>query len=546
MPMLPMLPRGSGLRKLTQVSFGGYNHNLYAGDGDIYDMHNMTGDYAPVLSPRSPRVLRAELARPNGIFSRDGLMYADGTDLYYGGELVGEVADSVKTFGEMGAYIVVLPDKAYYNVLTGEFGRVEASATSEDGGATFANGSIYGITAERNTLTVPGVDFNDHFKERDAVSISGCTVHPENNKTAIIREISGDGHSLIFYENAFVLDGTAEAPVAYTEPEAITVSRDMPDMDFLCSNENRLWGCKGDEIFASKLGDVFNWFSFDGLASDSWSVAVGSEGDFTGCVSFMGYPVFFKEGAIYKVFGTEPDNFSTSASFSTGLQAGSGGSLAIAGDILFYLSRNGVVSYTGGMPTQKYEAFGGELYTHGVAGSDRRKYYISMLDRNGAPHLFVYDTERGLWHREDASRVVGFAYCGEDLYMLRDDGGLWAVGNVKGQPDGGELERVEWSVEFADFSERAPEKKGVTKFYLRAEAEQGAEMEMWIRYDSVGAWERIWRHLATKKRSFTVPIVPRRADHFRLRISGAGDCKVFGITREMYTGSTARSLRGGH
>jgi hypothetical protein len=543
--MLPGMPRASGLRKMTQVSFGGYNHNLYAGDGEIYDMRNMTSDYAPVLSPRPPRLLYRELTRPNGIYAKDGLMYADGTDLYYKGEIVGEVEDSVKTFGELGAYIVILPDKAYYNILLGEFGHIEASVTSAEGGVTFKNGTIFGIAAERNTLAAPDIDFDEFFKARDAVTISGCTVHPENNKTAIIREISDDGHNLIFYENTFTLDGTIPSPVAYTEPGEIALSRDMPDLDFICSNENRLWGCAGDEIFASKLGDIFNWYSFDGLASDSWSVAVGSEGDFTGCVPYTGYPIFFKEGAIYKVFGTEPTNFTASASFSTGIQDGSGGSPAVAGDILFYLSRNGVMSYSGGMPLRKYEAFGDALYTGGVAGSDRRKYYISMLDKAGAPHLFVYDTERGLWHREDESRAVGFAYCDENLYMLCDDGRLWMVGNIKEPPDGAEGgERVEWSVEFADFSEQAPEKKGVTKFYLRLEAEQDTEAELWIRYDSAGGWERIWGQTATQKRSFTAPIIPRRADHFRLRLTGAGGCKIYGLTRELYVGSTARSLRG--
>ncbi|MDR1061966.1 MAG: hypothetical protein LBL83_12370 [Clostridiales bacterium] len=543
--MLPSLPRASGIRKLAQVSFGGYNHNLYAGDGEIYDMRNMTGDFAPVLSPRPPRLLVRELARPNGIFAKDGLMYADGTDLYYNGEIVGEVEDSAKTFGELGAYIVVLPDKVCYNILTGEFAHIEASVASAEGGVSFGNGLIYGIAAERNTLAAPDIDFNDFFKERDAVTISGCTVHPENNKSPIIREISEDGHSLVFYENTFALDGTAEAPVAYTEPGAITVSRDMPDLDFLCSHENRLWGCAGDEIFASKLGDAFNWYSFDGLASDSWSVAVGSEGDFTGCAAYAGYPVFFKEGAIYKVFGTEPDNFSASASFSTGLQDGSGGSLAVAGDILFYLSRNGVMSYSGGMPAQKYEAFGGELHSGAVAGSDRRKYYVSMLDGAGAPHLFAYDTERGLWHREDESRAVGFAYCGGNLHMLCDDGKLWIVGSAMGPPDGAAPEgRFEWHAEFADFSEQLPDKKGVTKFYLRLEAEPGTEVELHIRYDSVGGWESVWRQAATQKRSFTAAIIPRRADHFRLRLSGTGGCKVYGLARELYVGSTARSLRG--
>jgi hypothetical protein len=553
--MLPGLPRGDALTKLTQIQFGGYNHNLYAGDGEIYDMHNMTGDFAPVLSPREPRLLIKELSKPNGVFAKDGLMWVDGADVYYKGVKVGTATDSPKTFGELGAYIVILPDKKYYNILTGVFGSIEASASSVTGGVTFSNGALYGVETNANTLVAASVDFNAYFKAGDAITISGCTVHPENNKTPIVREISSDGHTLSFYANVFTLDGTAGSPVAYTEPGAITFERNMPALDFICSNENRLWGCKGDEIFASKMGDIFNWNVFDGLASDSWTVPVGSEGDFTGCVSYIGYPMFFKDGAIYKVLGTEPSNFETSASFSSGVQDGSGRSLTAAGDMLFYLSRNGVMSYTGSMPVRRYEMFGGVLYTDGVSGSDRRKYYISMLDEGASPHLFVFDTERGLWHREDDARPIGFAYHDSNLYMLCDDGCLWTIGNIMNPPaEVLETESVEWSVEFADFSEGAPEKKGVTKFYMRLEMDEGATAELLIRYDSAGEWLRIWRRSADSelsypllpKRSFTVPIIPRRADHFRLRLTGEGGCKIYGMTRELYLGSTQRSLRGRH
>lgn len=550
---LPKLPYGSGLSKTTQIQFGGYNHTEYAADGELWDMENLTSDYAPVLSPREPRLLYRRLDKPNGVFAKDGLMWVDGTDVYFNGEVVGQAEDSVKTFGELGAYILILPDKTYYNIKTGEYGNIEASVTGGAGGVSFVNGTLYGIARTANTVSAPGIDFNDYFLVLDAVEIAGCTKHPENNKTAIIREISDDGHSLRFYENTFTLDGTVTAPVNYTEPGAITVRRTMPDLTYVCSSESRMWGCVGDKVYASKDNNIFNWNSRDvsassgTLASSGWDVEVGSEGDFTGCITYAGYPTFFKDGAIYKVFGTEPNNFKISPTFSTGVPPGSGKSLDITGDILFYLSRNGVMSYSGGMPIRQYEAFGTDLYTSGVSGSDRSKYYISMLDGDGAPHLFVYDTGRGLWHREDGKRAVGFAYYDENLYMLDDGGDLWIVGNKFNPPgDISETETVSWFAEFADFTEQAPVKKGITKFYLRAEIDAGASVELAIRYDSAGDWQSIWEADSEVKRSYTVPIIPRRADHFRLKLSGSGGCKVYGLTRELYAGSAARSLPGRH
>lgn len=118
------------------------------------------------------------------------------------------------------------------------------------------------------------------------MTIAGAAAHEGNNQTIIIREIDGD--YLRFYENSFTINEGGDA-------ETLTISRDVPDMDFICENENRLWGCKEDTIYSSKLGDPFNWNVFDGLSTDSYAVNVGSAGDFTACCSYLGYPVFFKE-----------------------------------------------------------------------------------------------------------------------------------------------------------------------------------------------------------------------------------------------------------
>ena len=40
-----------------------------------------------------------------------------------------------------------------------------------------------------------------------------------------------------------------------------------------------------------------------------------------------------------------------------------------------------------------------------------------------------------------------------------------------------------------------------------------------------------------KKRSYYLPIIPRRCDHFRIRMSGQGECRLYSLVREVYTGS---------
>lgn len=70
---LPSIVYQDGIRKGAQVKFGGLNHNLGAGDGELWDMRNLTSDYYPLLASRGRRRLFRTLTKGNGLFSWDAL-----------------------------------------------------------------------------------------------------------------------------------------------------------------------------------------------------------------------------------------------------------------------------------------------------------------------------------------------------------------------------------------------------------------------------------------------------------------------------------------
>ena len=53
--MLPGMNDKSIMRPSVQTGFGGINHNLTAGDGEIWDMGNLCSLDFPLLRPRDPR-----------------------------------------------------------------------------------------------------------------------------------------------------------------------------------------------------------------------------------------------------------------------------------------------------------------------------------------------------------------------------------------------------------------------------------------------------------------------------------------------------------
>jgi len=544
---LPSMVYGDNIVKGKQVAFAGLNHNLGAGDGDLWDMRNLTSDYYPLLATRQKRRLYQTLMQPYGIFSWDGLAWVDGTTFYYKGAAKGTVTATKKTFAALGAYIVILPDKKYYNTLTDEFGSLESSWSGSN--VTFTNGQLYGEAAEANCIQRSGVTWSNYFKPGDAVTISGCTKHPENNKTPIIREISGD--KLYFYEYVFTLDGDGTTP--YIETGSISIKRTMPDLKYVCENENRLWGCDDTTIYASKLGDIFNWNVYDGLDTDSYAVDTGSAGKFTACVSYLGYPIFFKEDHIYKVYGSLPSNFELMGSATLGVASGSERSLAIAGEMLFYLSTAGFVAYSGGIPQPIGQAFGLDRPANAVGGSDGLKYYVSV-EALGGRRFCVYDAQKAMWHIEDETNVIGFARSEGNTYFLAADGAIYLTGTIRGEI--GDLEQdFTWYAEFADFTESGankkgtnnigPNKKGVSKVQIRLELDDGAKATVYLQFDSTGEWIQAGEAMQEgEKRSYYLPIIPRRGDHYRMKIVGKGGCRIYSLVREYYSGSELKSVQG--
>lgn len=515
---LPKVRYADGITKQIDTVFTGYNHTRY-GNGQIWDCGNLSSREHPLIVTRQKRKAVRKLTKPNGLFARNGLWYADGTALYHDGNKVADVTDSPKTFAVLGDYLIVMPDKKYVRMSSGEVGNLGASWS---GAVTVKDGTYAGENAKANTITTNGAAFP--FKVGDAIKMTGGILEGEY---PIVREISEDGKTMRFYEDTFNLGDKTNASVSN-----VTMEREIPDMDFLIESENRLWGAKGSQLYASKQGDPFNWNVFDGLASDSYSVTIGSAGDITGAIRYMGYPCFFKENEIYKVYGSRPANFEVMSSASLGVQEDSPKSLAIAGEVLFYLSRPGIMSYSGGVPQVASTALGEVRYTKAVAGSDGMKYYVSMYD--GARwNLFVLDASAGIWYREDDLEVIDFARDG-DLYALCADGTVWALGDVReavGEEEGDFLSFAE----FGDFDEGSPNRKGVSKIQLRLAVMSG-ELSVKISYDG-GEWIPVRAIPASNKGSVYLPVIPRRCDFFRIRFDGTGEWRLYSFVREVYGGS---------
>ena len=575
----PMLNEMGASRQMIEV-FGGYNHNLRIGDGEFFDMKNMTGNYYPVLSPRGARGVYATPSNPQGLIAKDALCYVDGTNFVMNEYTVDiGLSDGPKQLVSMGAYVIIMPDKKYINTLDlTDFGSIDASfTTTEDvsfqlcavDGADYAGttaspeeptnpenmaywidtsstphtlkqysaSSSMWVNVATTYIKISSPGIGAKFKQYDGVTISGIVVEDLQilNNTMIVWAC-GDDYIVVIG----ILDSVL---IQEVEQGAITVERKMPNLDFVIESGNRLWGCRYgvatngevvNEIYASKLGDFKNWNCFMGISTDSYAASCGTDGQFTGAVTHLGYPLFFKENCVHKVYGNYPANFQIQTTACRGVQKGCEKSLAIVNETLYYKARSGVCAYDGSLPVEMSYAMGDQRYENAVAGSHGNKYYISMQDASGTYHLFVYDTSKGVWHKEDNLQADAFCACRDDLYCIEHNTKKIMTMLGTGEKD---TDPVEWMVETGEIGISSPDMKYISRLTIRMSMAIGAEVAVYAQYDMSDIWEPLFTLVSSNLRSFSLPVRPKRCDHMRLRIEGYGDAKIYSITKTIEEGS---------
>ena len=92
-------------------------------------------------------------------------------------------------------------------------------------------------------------------------------------------------------------------------------------------------------------------------------------------------------------------------------------------------------------------------------------------------------------------------------------------------------------MESGDQIEGSLEKKYLNKIQFMLELDAGAIVDIFLKYDSEEQWERILTVSAEMKRSYSVPIRPKRCLRYRYRIQGIGSVKLYGIGKYIESGS---------
>lgn len=527
--------------------------------------------------------------------------------LFVGGNQVTGAGDLLADDGErqivsMGCRAIVFPDKFFVNLLdTDEKGHLENKVKIEgdfsqspislfpctaDGSAytdasvspaepsekkngmvwvdTSGEKSVYKIWDESTKqwaqvattyIKLSRPNIGKGFSKWDGISISGLSA-PAGSTERIQNQINALNQSgVIIYDQKddyIVIAGLIDAATDITSG-TVTLERKVPDMDFVTESNNRLWGCRyglqGDktvnEIYACKLGDFKNWNVFLGLSTDSYALSLGSDGRFTGAVTYLGYPTFFKERCVHKIYGTLPSNFQLMTTECRGVASGSEKSLAIVNNVLFYHSPIDFCAFDGSLPESISENLGDVIYSRSVCGGVNDKLFVSAMRADGEREMLVFDTKKGIWQRESGEDILAFQKDGHVLYYLsKGENGTFSIKAVDEKfntvitsetPE--KEESFAWYAESGNIGYYDEYHKYIQKVIIRASIAEKAYFTLSISYDD-GKFESI---LTARKKNgiwgFKFPVNLRRCDHFKIRVQGEGDVKFISISKTLIVGS---------
>ena len=552
----------------TVDAFGGLNRSPRTGEGEFAQMENLSSDFYPVLAPCPPRE-QLDITGVTSLGAGQRLFYTQGTELVLGDRRIdlGLSPDGNKILVKMGAYVVVFPDKKYACTLeNGDCGSLEARF--EAANAVLTPCTLEGadripdyiqsaepLSPENGTLWLDTAASPAVLKEWSAASNLWAAV-----ETAYVRiEAPGIGVPFRQYDGvtlsgAEALDGAnviwqAGSDFAVVSGvlegqkhmRGLVLSRTVPEMDYVIECGNRLWGCRAgtdrlgnpvNEIYASKLGDFRNWNCFMGLSTDSYAVTVGTQGPFTGAITYLGNPLFFKEDCLYKIYGSYPAAFHVQSTACRGVAQGGGESLAIVGETLFYKSPMGVCAYDGSLPAEVGRNLGFDPLEGGVGAGFGGKYFLSLQEHTGTDALYVYDKLLGQWHRETGVGARQMVSHAGKLYGLDKNGGLWLLRGGKSRA------RVKWMARTGRISGWDGKRMVLKSLELQLLLANRARMDISVRYDDRGAWERIGT-LTGSDRRFLLPIRPKPCSHLELLLEGEGDIRLLSLTRVLRQGGTA-------
>ena len=320
-------------------------------------------------------------------------------------------------------------------------------------------------------------------------------------------------------ERVFAAEPTLSMAVYEFSGAIVKVGKHIPDLDYICESENRLWGVSNrtHTIYASALGLPGVFSEFDVVSTDSYAVAVASEDDFTAICAYGGGVCCFKENRLHKILGSFPAQYYMNEYEIAGVQKGSERSLQIIDEVLYYKGKYGVYAYSGGVPRLVSYELGNIESAAKASVADGLNYYISLNDG-----VYVYDKLHGLWMRPWEISPQQMVLVGENIISM-SEGEMYS--------DSGDIKNARWRAELTDFDGGVNRKRSYCKMELLLKMKEGSSLQVSVMTDRK-KHRQIYSKSFIRDMTVELPLPPLKCNSMTVIIEGKGEGTLYGVTYE--------------
>lgn len=531
---LPELPYAIRKNNSEIVQFQGLNFTDNYQNGALEMVNRISTERYPYMAANMYYRKDTGIEKfVTSVFGSTQLIYVHSNALYRRenptatGKKIGSgytLTDGPKQFAQVHNFIVVYPDKLVINTTDWSVKSMVQTYERTSAVKIYSDHLAMGSVANRNKFNVG-----------DVIILSGTTSN-DGEYT-----VTGKSSTFLYFP---------EGTFTEEEDQTYTVTTKVPDLDFICEYQNRLWGCNSEEntIFCSVQANPYQMFNFTSEYEGSYNVEVSSHGNFTGCTKLGSSVLFFKDDCVHKILGSFPEEFQVYEYHIKGVKNGCHKSMQTINDVLYYVAVDGVYAYNGSTPSCISVPLGDIAFENAVAAKSTRYYFLST-ERHGT---LMYDLKTGLWTRESGYHFVDSAY-----YASETNGGTYTldpVGDIYRElepmtPESIEDEGNEWELLFKPFYETitgsynrsnvAFQHKRYRKLVIRTDSEPETVATFSVRYDDEVEEDGItpkWREIKTiegNRKRLDIAVIPiARCDKFQLRIAGVGRFTLMNIERE--------------
>ena len=517
---LPQVPYMTGKNRIKHypvdtLAFRGLNITNATQDGEFSDTLGLSTTDYPYLTQIVKRTVQTGYSSPTDAYVWDGHLYVvDGTSLKKDGTAIAgaTLTAGQKQMAVINTKLVIYPDKIYVDM-------------TDDSVHSLVNKNETYTTYTITTNSIQATGIATAFADGDVVDVTGTGIE---GKRIVVQEVDTDTDTITFVDDAITL-GTYSGD--------LSVKTSTPELDFICSSNNRIWGvCNTDNtVYASALGDPTTFFDYTG-ESGSYSLAIGSEGDFTGICNYGGSVCVWKENMLHKILGSYPSEYYMIDYPVYGVQKGSEKSLVVINNVLYYKGIFGVYQYGGNTPQNISVNLGNGIYKDAVAGTDGRKYYVNMKDPAGVFHLYAYDLLHGFWMKEENGEMPAITNMDQDLYFVKktvvSNSDVYTLYKTGTSVDAS----LAWTGEFVETTENTFNRKGYLKLLVRLDMTTGSSLAIYAKEDR-RAYRQLFSQNASSDVTLLVPIRLGRCDRWQLKFTGVGKVTIRAIGRELVEGS---------